>query len=55
MMNDLFYSGVTPVFTCTREEEIYMSKLTEVNSHEQVFSKLWTECQHCQVRLTAQH
>mmetsp|Transcript_23775 Transcript_23775/g.44146 ORF Transcript_23775/g.44146 Transcript_23775/m.44146 type:complete len:286 (+) Transcript_23775:3-860(+) len=31
-----------------REEEIYMNKLTEVNNHEQVFSKLWTECQHCQ-------
>ena len=33
-----------------REEEIYMNKLTEVNTHEQVFSQLWTECQHCQVR-----
>ena len=27
-----------------------MNKLTEVNTHEQVFSQLWTECQHCQVR-----
>lgn len=26
-----------------------MNKLSEVNSHEQVFNKLWTECQHCQV------
>jgi hypothetical protein len=29
-----------------------MNKLTEVNNHEQVFSKLWTECQHCQVMVS---
>jgi DNA polymerase delta subunit 1 len=31
-----------------KEAEIYMQKLQEVNDHESVFSKLWTECQRCQ-------
>jgi DNA polymerase delta subunit 1 len=31
-----------------REGEIYMSKLAEVNSHQQQFGQLWTECQRCQ-------
>ena len=31
-----------------RESEIYISKLNDVNSHQSVFNKLWTECQRCQ-------
>lgn len=31
-----------------KESEIYMQKLAEVNSQQQVFNRLWTECQHCQ-------
>ena len=34
----------------SREGEIYLAKLADVNAHQQVFSQLWTECQHCQVR-----
>lgn len=28
--------------------EIYLNKLSDVNTHQQVFSDLWTECQRCQ-------
>ena len=31
-----------------RESDIYCQKLNEVNSQQQLFSKLWTECQRCQ-------
>jgi len=31
-----------------RESEIYLSTLSDVNRHQQLFSKLWTECQRCQ-------
>lgn len=31
-----------------RESEIYLSKLGEVNTHQETFNKLWTECQRCQ-------
>jgi DNA polymerase delta subunit 1 len=31
-----------------KESEIYSQKLHELNSHQQLFSKLWTECQRCQ-------
>lgn len=31
-----------------KEAEIYLHKLADVNSHQQVFSDLWTECQRCQ-------
>ncbi len=34
---------------CTgKEREIYLTKLSEVNVHQEVYSKLWTECQRCQ-------
>ncbi len=31
-----------------KESDIYMQKLQEVNEHENIFNKLWTECQRCQ-------
>ena len=31
-----------------KEDEIYLNKLNEVNSSQQVFNQLWTECQRCQ-------
>ena len=31
-----------------KESEIYSQKLHELNSQQQSFSKLWTECQRCQ-------
>jgi DNA polymerase delta subunit 1 len=31
-----------------KEVEIYTRTLTEVNTHQQLYSQLWTECQHCQ-------
>ena len=31
-----------------KEVEIYVQKLSDVNTHQQLFSKLWTECQRCQ-------
>jgi len=31
-----------------KEGEIYMQKLADLNSHQQVFTQLWTECQRCQ-------
>lgn len=42
--------GGTPLcINChEREGEIYMSKLAEVNAHQNVFGQLWTECQRCQ-------
>lgn len=34
---------------CTgREREIYLQKMDDVNVHQEVYSKLWTECQRCQ-------
>lgn len=32
----------------SKESEIYTSKLSELNAHQQVYSQLWTECQRCQ-------
>jgi len=31
-----------------KEAEIYAKKLLEVNAHEEMFSRLWTQCQRCQ-------
>ncbi len=31
-----------------KESELYAAKLSELNSHQQVFNLLWTECQRCQ-------
>jgi DNA polymerase delta subunit 1 len=31
-----------------KEADIYTSKLSELNSYQQVYSQLWTECQRCQ-------
>ncbi len=31
-----------------KEREIYLQKLNDVNAHQEVYSKLWTECQRCQ-------
>jgi DNA polymerase delta subunit 1 len=31
-----------------RESEIYLGRLAEVNSQQQMFNNLWTECQRCQ-------
>jgi DNA polymerase delta subunit 1 len=42
-------SGAPLCSNCiSRESEIYVAKLGEVNSHQQVFNRLWTECQRCQ-------
>jgi DNA polymerase delta subunit 1 len=32
----------------SRESEIYLNKLDDLNEHEQTFNQLWTECQRCQ-------
>lgn len=32
----------------SKESELYISKLDEVNHHQQMFNRLWTECQRCQ-------
>ena len=31
-----------------KEVEIYTRTLHDVNTHQQLYSQLWTECQHCQ-------
>ena len=31
-----------------KEKEIYLQKMDDVNAHQEVYSKLWTECQRCQ-------
>jgi DNA polymerase delta subunit 1 len=31
-----------------KEGEIYLSKLEDVNTQQESFSQLWTECQRCQ-------
>jgi DNA polymerase delta subunit 1 len=31
-----------------KESEVYSQKLAEVNAHQQLYGKLWTECQRCQ-------
>jgi DNA polymerase delta subunit 1 len=31
-----------------KEREIYLQKMEDVNVHQEVYSKLWTECQRCQ-------
>ena len=31
-----------------KESEIYLKTLVDVNSQQQVYNQLWTECQHCQ-------
>ena len=31
-----------------KEGEIYAQKLNDLNTHQQVFTQLWTECQRCQ-------
>lgn len=32
----------------SKESDIYLNKLTEVNVQQQLFAQLWTECQRCQ-------
>jgi DNA polymerase delta subunit 1 len=32
----------------SKETEIYLQKLHDVNSHQEIYSKMWTECQRCQ-------
>lgn len=32
----------------SRESEIYLTKLHEVNAQQDIYNKLWTECQRCQ-------
>jgi DNA polymerase delta subunit 1 len=32
----------------SKESEIYIHKLEEVNLHQKIFNSLWTECQRCQ-------
>jgi DNA polymerase delta subunit 1 len=32
----------------SKEGEIYLQKLEQVNNSQQLFSQLWTECQRCQ-------
>ncbi len=31
-----------------KEADIYLEKLYEINEHQEVYNKLWTECQRCQ-------
>jgi DNA polymerase delta subunit 1 len=31
-----------------KEAEVYMRTLNDVNTHQQMYNQLWTECQHCQ-------
>lgn len=40
----------SPVFACihSQEAEIFSQKLVDVNGCEQMFNRLWTQCQRCQ-------
>ena len=31
-----------------KEDEIYLTKLADVNLHQSTYNSLWTECQRCQ-------
>ena len=42
-------SGAPLCSNCVgRESDIYVSKLHDLNTHQNLFNKLWTECQRCQ-------
>mmetsp|Transcript_19527 Transcript_19527/g.24128 ORF Transcript_19527/g.24128 Transcript_19527/m.24128 type:complete len:194 (+) Transcript_19527:23-604(+) len=44
----LIQTGTVCIHCKSKERDIYLRRLKDLNEHERTFAKLWTQCQRCQ-------